>query len=123
VQAGQLNRQIVLYERTSKLDGAGTGQDVGQWAALNNGAGVWCRVRHAGGLENFTADQVVARRSIEFLIRWRLDVLQRGVEMAIVYEGRAFEIDDVEELGNREGLVLRGSARAEALTIAQGASG
>ena len=117
---GRLNRRILLYERQEQLDSAGTGQDVGDWAPV---ASRWAMVRHAGGGEQFTADQVVAKRSIEFTIRWSRSIAARGVEMAVVYEGRAFSIEDVEEVGNREGLKLIGSARAEALTIAHGAPG
>lgn len=113
IKPGELTRRITLYERTKKLDAAGTGQDVGEWKPVQRDANPWAKVTPVSGDETADAQQVVARRVVDVVIWWREDLAQRGVEMRVVYENLSFDVVDVAEIGFREGLKLRAVARAE----------
>lgn len=121
--AGELNRRITLYERAPRLDSQGTGEDVGLWRELPNDPKPYAKAVPLGGGESQEASQVVARQSFKFTVWWRADVHDRGVEMAVVYEGKAYDVAAVEEVGDREGLALTANGRAEGLQLAPVAAG
>lgn len=117
MEPGILNRRVTLYRRESKLDvaadGRGSGEEIGEWRPLLSNSNVWARVQPFTGGEGFSADQVVATSTKEFTIYFRVDVLRDGVRMRVLYEGQAYDVVDVVEIGDREGLRLRAVARAE----------
>lgn len=109
MRAGRLNRRVELYRRAAAED-ATSGEDVGEWLAVTS---TWAEAKPVGGSEAFSANQTRAEASFDFLIRWRADVELLGVEWRVVYRGKAYDVTAVSELGNREGLVLRATGRAE----------
>ena len=117
LQAGDLDRRITLLERAPKLDTADTGQDVGDWARLERDATPWAKVEAVSGGEAQVADQPVAVRTLDVTIWWRADVRDRGVEMVVLYEGKAYAVADVAEVGHREALRLRVTGRAEQVRL------
>jgi SPP1 family predicted phage head-tail adaptor len=110
VEAGLLDREVTLWRRSSVRDAA-TGEDQGAWTQF---ATVWAQVKAAAGGETYTAQQLVAETTKDFTIWYRDDVYDAGVEMRITFAGKTYDVVDVEEVGRREGLMLRAVARAEA---------
>lgn len=106
MRIGALNRRVQLCRRDVQRDPEG-GEDVGVWKPYGSCA---AGVTVVGGREGLEERQTVARTDRVFRVRWRRDVT---VEDRIVYEGKAYDIVDVREVGNREGLDLVASARAE----------
>ena len=107
MRAGLLNRRIQLTRRIEKRDQA-TGEDIGEWVPY---AHVWAQVVYLSGREAHVADQTVEGVDQVFRIRWRRGVVAQD---RVVYEGRAYDIIGLpQELGNREALELRCTARAE----------
>ena len=48
-----------------------------------------------------------------FVVRWSTTTATITPEDRLVYQGREYNLAEATEFGRREGMVLRGSARAE----------
>ncbi len=96
--AGSLDRRITLQSFYETQDGAGT--PVKTWHDLEQSPHVWARVEHLSGREPFAAEQEYAEATTRFTIRHRSGL---SVEMRIVYQGEAYDIQSIKELGRREG--------------------
>ena len=109
LQAGQLNRKISLWRRDPARDAA-TGEDLGDWIPFTTDARPWAAVTSLGGLEASGVEVRAAATTKEFVVWWRADVT---VQDRVIYEDRAYDIVALEEVGDREGLRIRATARAE----------
>lgn len=98
MQAGKLDRRIVIQTPTATRDGAG--QPVETWATLCT---VWANVTHLRGSEPFQGQQFNAQRKTVFLIRWRDDVDET---MQVIHDGDTYGILSAVEVGRREGLEI-----------------
>lgn len=107
--AGDLDRRIRIEQATETQAPDGSGEPETTWATV---AEVWAQKDPLGGRELFTAQQVAAKVDTRFRLRWRNDV--RPERMRIVDEDlRLYDIQAVQEIGRRDGLLLLTSARGE----------
>ena len=106
MRAGSLDRKVTLQRFTVTQDEM-SGEEIQAWAEL---ATVWANVRQASGGEYLKANQVQAVQRTVFQIRHYpgLTMLDR-----VIYDGPQFNIDDVRELGRREGTEIHAIARAD----------
>lgn len=104
MRAGDLDRRITIQRAVTVQDSLG--QPVSTWTDLVT---VWAKVDWREGGESIEAgEQRSAKQAVLFTVRWMrlLDPQHR-----VLFEGRAYEIDDVQEVGRREGLILTSYAR------------
>ncbi len=106
MQAGRLDRRIDLQRQEPSLDGAGA--KVKTWQTF--AASIPARVRPTQGREQVLEGERQARTDREFEIRFRTDVTPK---VRILYQERAFDVLDVQEIGRRAGLLIQAKARAE----------
>lgn len=105
MKAGDLDRRITVERASVATDNYGG--ETRTWAALGT---VWAQVLPISDGERWRAGEVAAHVTTRFRIRWGLGVTVRD---RIVYEGRAYDIAGVKEIGRREGQEITASARAE----------
>lgn len=103
MEAGKLDRRITL--ETSTATRGKSGQQKSEWGTL---AIVWANVRYQTPKEVFQADQLSALQTAIFTIRYRTGIT--AAKNRVVYEGLAYNITGVSEIGRREGLQLIGQA-------------
>lgn len=106
MNAGALDRPIVIEERSVSQDTAG--QETETWATkwtLN------AYVRPARGDERFASQQVVGKNMTTFVIRYRPGVYVE--EHRLRFDGKIWDLHDVRLVGRQEGLELDASARSE----------
>ncbi len=98
MKAGPLDRRVMLQRKTVVYDDYGG--EIEAWAEL---ATVPAQVVQQSGREFLAADQTQAERRVLFRIRWfdGLTALDR-----VLHESRVHNIQDVKELGRREGVEL-----------------
>lgn len=108
MDAGRLDRRIVLKRRKSGTNGYG--EPVDEWSTL---ATVWAHVAPVSDGERWRAGETLASKLCRFTIRWseRLSVLDPRDQ--IEYDGRTWDIQGVKELGRREMIEITAAARAE----------
>lgn len=117
MRAGQLDRRItVLRPIVAQSD---SGEETRSFAAL---ATVAARKIENRGQERFAAQQYVGHAVRTFWIRWSSTVAVINDEYKILFDGRAFDITDVREIGRREGIEIDGYARAESALKVTGPS-
>lgn len=102
---GRLDRRIVIQVSTPAQSSSGEVTD--SWGTL---ATLWAEFLPGPGRESFSQDQRHAHVDARFRIWWRDDVSPLN---RITYDGRAYDIVEVLEVGRREGLELRATTRAE----------
>ncbi len=105
LRAGALDRRVTL--RAKSLANDASGQAIETWADL---ATVWAEKRDLRGREYLAAQAVNAEVETLFRIRWRSDVTPAN---RLTYDGKDYDIAAVAEIGRREGLELRCTARAD----------
>lgn len=99
MRAGKLDRRIRL-ERYNADARNELNEIVPSWSLI---AEVWAQQRPNRGAERFQSGQLSGQIVMTFHIRWRGDVMR---EDRIVYEGRAYNIKDLRELGRRSVLEI-----------------
>lgn len=106
MQAGKLDRQIVLLAFSTTTDTSGGIVDV--YTAF---ATVWADIRDLREKETFEAQQDNSEIITRFRIRYRNDINARD---RVQWKGRQYEIIGVpSEIGRNEGLEIMGKARDE----------
>lgn len=105
MDAGLLNRRIVIEERQTEDDEFG--EPIEKWLPV---AKVWANYRPTRGNEGYAAAQRFAEVQAKFHIRFRRDVTPTH---RIAFDGRLWDIIEVLETGLREGLDILAKARAE----------
>jgi len=98
MQAGQMDRRVVIESAGSTLDTFG--ESIETWSTF---ATVWASVRVNGGRESFDSDQVIAEGTTTFKIRYLSGMSER---MRIVYNSANYDIQSIKELGRKEGLEI-----------------
>lgn len=99
-------RRLTIQALSVVQDAAG--QPIETWSETVT---VWAKLVTQRGEERFTAQQVMGKAITTFRIRFRdgLDVKTNRVW----YEGQAYDIHAIRELGRREAIELDCSARSE----------
>lgn len=102
---GQLDRRIVLQNRTTAANAYN--EPVETWATL---ATVWAKVEYpvTGSDEATEQNLNVARRRVDFTIRYRADV---GFVERITYNGGTYDIERISELGRQNFLKITAEER------------
>lgn len=98
MQAGRLDRRIIIQEDTPTQDTYG--DETSTWSTF---ATVWANVKSKSGKEYFNSDQVVAERSRIFKIRYLPGVNE---QMRISYDSNFYDIQTVSEIGRKEGMEI-----------------
>lgn len=102
MRAGDMDRRILIQSYSYETDEYGGTIDT--WTDV---AEVWANVTQQSGREFFGAGTIQSERKVVFRLRWLdgITVLHR-----IVYDGRDHDIQEVRELGRKEGLELHTTA-------------
>lgn len=112
MDAGRLDRRVTLQRATTAADAYG--ERVQTWADL---ATVWAEKIESGRLvAREQADAGEARVALarrKFRIRWSETVAVIDASDRLLFEGDAYDILGVTELGRREGLEIECTARAD----------
>lgn len=98
MKAGPLDRRATIQRKSVTYDDYG--QEIESWSDLRT---LPAQVIQQSGREFLAADQVQAERRVLFRMRWfgGVTVLDR-----VIYDARVHNIQDVKELGRREGVEL-----------------
>lgn len=99
IRAGDLDRRISLQRSTDETDPV-YGEARPVWSTF---ATVAASVRQVSGREFLAATEQAGERRAVFVIRWRGDVTTTD---RVAYLGEPYDIDDVREIGRREGLEI-----------------
>ncbi|MEA3541068.1 MAG: phage head closure protein [Pseudomonadota bacterium] len=103
MRAGALDRRVTIQRATLEDDGYGSVEVWADWLTVS------AQIVQQGGREFLAAAQVQAVVRVLFRLRWieGVSVLDR-----VVYDNRLHNIQEVRELGRREGLELMTVAAA-----------
>ncbi len=96
MRAGRLDRRVTIRSRTTAADAQG--QQIETWSDVDT---VWASKRDLRGREYFAAQSMNADVTTVFEMRYRADVT---VLHRLVCEGLTYDIQDVSEIGRRQGL-------------------
>ncbi|NKM86343.1 phage head closure protein [Rhizobium laguerreae] len=99
MRAGKLDKTITIQRRGETVDDYGTVSE--GWTDV---ATVRAQVIQSSTEEFLQASGTTGQAAIIFRIRWR-----EGFEVAdrVTYRGQAFDLNEIKELGRREGIDLR----------------
>jgi len=103
MRAGELDRRVLIQRRAPLRNEHG--EEIAGWVDI---ATVWAKVERVSGGEEFKAEQRSNRQQVRITIRYRPGI---DPTMRAVYDGETYDIEDVGELGRRDGLVLTAYAR------------
>lgn len=106
IAAGRLDRRITIQARSVTQDSFGA--EIATWA---DDTTVWAEVRPIRGSERWAAMEVTADLPMKFTIRWRNE--PSTVDNRIVYGGRIYDIQSVNEIGRRVGWEIHAMARQD----------
>ena len=121
MRAGQLDRKITIQRQVTTQDDAG--QEIAYWSPL--ASRLSASATPVSGDERFAASQFVGKRVIEFRIRYSTALADVNPLDRIIYpamadesppepaENEIFDIQDVREIGRREGLQIFAVSRSE----------
>jgi head-tail adaptor len=121
MRAGKLDRRITIQRYTTTQNDFG--EETKTWSSIahRRAAGY----RPTGGDERFDAEQFAARQQVEWRIRFSDNLSDLNPKDRILYPApddkdiqnpdahAIFEILSVEELGRREGFLIKTARRAE----------
>ena len=97
IQAGKLDRRIIIEEKTAEQDASG--HESYTWSTFYD---TWAEVKPLGALERFNAEGKHAVETKAFIVRYKEGV---SPTMRVSFENTYWQITGVEEYGRRlEGL-------------------
>ncbi len=98
---GRLDRKISIYRPTFSQDGYG--EQVRTNSLYKN---AWARIyfQTSGSKTEYEADSFIGSAKIDFLVRYDESIT---IKDYIVYRGDNYYIQEVQELGRKEGLKLK----------------
>ncbi len=109
IEAGDLDRRLTIRRATTIID-PGSGQQIETWADLATVRASW---RRASAREQLAAAEIQATVTDVFIMRWSATTATITPVDRAFYQGREYNLAEATEIGRREGMMLRGSARAE----------
>lgn len=98
---GKLDRLVVIKQATFTQDGFG--ENIASNSTL---ASVWARFEFEKGKAGYEADTFIGTAPAKMTIRYRSDI-QISPKHYIEYNSKDWFIRSVEEIGRKEGLILR----------------
>jgi SPP1 family predicted phage head-tail adaptor len=105
---GRLDRRVTLERKATSL--SLSGEETETWSTL---ATRWAAVETPTGDEKFSNPQLVAKQQQEFLVRWSSDIADLSPLDRLSYNGSAYDIHAVSEVGRREALKIIATRRAD----------
>ncbi|MBX5149576.1 phage head closure protein [Rhizobium lentis] len=99
MRAGKLDKKIEIQSFGETVDDYGTVTE--GWITF---ATVRAQVLQSSTEEYLQSAGTTAQTAIVFRVRWRSDILTKH---RVAYEGQAFDVKEIKELGRRDGLDLR----------------
>ena len=108
MDAGQLDRRIVLTRATSTLNGFN--EPVYSWATL---ATVWAQMVPVNDGERMRAGETLANMQNRFTIRWSATTATGDPRDRLTFNGRDYDINGVKLIGRNEYIEITATARAE----------
>lgn len=109
LEAGKLNREVTL-QRNAPVANA-LNEPVDNWVTV---AVTRAARLNLSGAERVRAAEVGAVQMLRFQILWAREWSDLDATWRLLFEGAAFNVEDVTEIGLHQGLDIRASARAEA---------
>jgi len=108
MDAGRLDRRIVLKRRKSGENGFG--EPVDEWTTV---ATVWAHAAPVSDGERWRAGETLASRINRFTVRYSETAAGLDPRDQIEYDGRTWDIQGIKEIGRRELLEITAAARAD----------
>lgn len=108
MEAGKLDRKIVIQRFTSTLDSYN--EPVLSWSTLATRSASYEPISDG---ERFRAGETTATASARFVIRHSSAVADLNPKDRLIFEDTAWEILRVKEIGRREGLEISATVRAD----------
>lgn len=109
VTAGKRNRRITILRLTTTED-PGSGQQIEAWSPLST---EWASWRRASAREQLAASEISATVTDVFELAHTSVTASVTPLDRVEYEGCQYNLEEVTEIGFREGVMLRGNARGE----------
>lgn len=103
-----MDRRITIRRATTTTNDFG--ETVESWSDL---ATVWAAKEDIRDGERFAAQQVAAEITTRFRTRWSATVADVNPKDRVSFDGRAYDVVAVKEIGRREGLEITARARAD----------
>lgn len=105
---GRMDARITIQRATMTANAYG--EPVPTWATL---ATVWADVvwREGSGAERIASEQVTSKQPVHFIIRYSTTVASVSAKDQVVYNGKTYEVEAVQEIGRNEGLRLTSTIR------------
>ena len=107
LRAGELNRRISIQVNTPTQDTFG--EEIESWAEIAGGS-VWAGVVYKSGGERSVGPQLASLGQVVFTIRHRTGLTAKH---RIVYDGRTYNILEVQDTGNAAALVIVAEVRMD----------
>lgn len=108
MKAGRLDRRITLERFSTTVDAYN--EPVKAWGVF---ASVAASYEPLSDGERFRAGETAATASARFVIRYSRAVADTSPKDRLTFEGNAWEIVRVKEIGRREGLEISATVRAD----------
>lgn len=104
MESGNMDRLIRIKENIGQRSPS-TGQRLTDWQDIQNNPEEWAQVTDDSGRELFQSDKKTATARKKFKIHFREDLNEM---MVIEYQGRLYDIDRIQEIQRRRGLLIYG---------------
>ena len=108
MDAGRLDRRIVLSRATSTVNGFN--EPVYSWATL---ATVWAQMVPVNDGERMRAGETLANIQARFTIRWSATTATVDPRDRLTFNRREYDINGVKLIGRNEYIEITATARAE----------
>ena len=108
MQIGKLDRKITLKQQNGSLDEYGHKSNV--WTDI---ATIWAEYIPDKGGERVGSGEIKASTSDKFRIRYSSVVANINPTWRLIFQGREYEISQVNEIGRMVGFEIIANARAE----------
>lgn len=108
MRASKLDRRITLKQQSGELDEYG--QKIDTWTDI---ATVWAEFIPDKGGEKAASGEVRASTSDKFRIRYSSVISNINPTWRLIFQGREYEISQVNEIGRMVGFEIIANARAE----------
>jgi SPP1 family predicted phage head-tail adaptor len=106
--AGKFDRRIRLERYGVTYDE--WNQPVEGWSEIET---VWATWRRATANERLASGQVGAQVTDIFEVRWETTLADLNPKDRLVFKDAVYDIAEVTEIGRQDGLLIRGSAKAD----------
>lgn len=99
MRGGKLDRRIIIQQKTESTDSYG--QRTLTWATYST---VWANTMEMLGKEDDDSNNRSTKREVQFRIRYNSNFTN---EMRVIWESEYYKIEDIKELGRRDGMILK----------------